>query len=210
MRAFNSTLSSNVRRGCLTEVNTGRDATNKMNKMLLLLVMGFNGLSWCDKVAAISSYYTTILLADRVRDSFYTRHYNNDIKHETHSFTCQVSTYAHAFPLWHTHTQQPQLLLHMFTTYICHLIAVCHEPCNQTGRGGEEKTTITERSAVKLWIRALPSLSIITSITSHTQTYFHLIPSPKPCSVGMGNMEEPGSVTPSNSAEMFFSSLFLH
>lgn len=42
MRAFNSTLSSNMRRGRLREVNMGRDgrdATHKTNQTLLLSVM---------------------------------------------------------------------------------------------------------------------------------------------------------------------------
>lgn len=55
----------------------------------------------------------------------------------------------------HIHTraqkqkQRSQLLL--FTAYSRRLIGAFHEPCNQRGRGGEEKTTITERSVVKLW-----------------------------------------------------------
>lgn len=89
----------------------------------------------------------------------------------------------------HTHTQRYKsrvLASFHHLQYNHHLIAAFHEPCNQRGRGREEKTTITERSAVKLLTGPLPSPSIITSITSHTQSCFHVIPSPKPCSVGRG------------------------
>lgn len=100
--------------------------------------------------------------------------------------------HIHTSSLSHTYTlSQKQHVWHLFTTYRRRLIAAFHEPCNQRGRGGEEKTTITERSAVKLWSGPLPSPSIITSITSHTQSCFHVIPSPKPCSVGPGSVEKP-------------------
>lgn len=66
MRAFNSTLPGNVRRGCLREVNIGREAPYKTNRIFLLsVVMGYTQPSWCDKPASASSYYTVIIPAER-------------------------------------------------------------------------------------------------------------------------------------------------
>lgn len=59
MRAFNSALSSNLRRGASEEVNFGRDAADKTNKILLLSVISFTQLS------TTYSYYAAIILAAR-------------------------------------------------------------------------------------------------------------------------------------------------
>lgn len=61
--------------------------------------------------------------------------------------------------------------------------AACHEPAINVA-GVERKKQKSERSVVKIWTGPLPSSSIIiTSITSHTQSCFHVNQCSKPCSV---------------------------
>lgn len=78
------------------------------------------------------------------------------------------------------------------------------QPCNQSARGGEEKTTITDRSAIQLWTGPLPSPPIITSITSHTQNSFYVTLTVSPLSMGPWRNQIGTQVTASYSANVIF------
>lgn len=109
-----------------------------------------------------------------------------------------VNTYTYTFSFSHTciHTAASYLktsdfsfffLTHMYSH---HLIVAFLEPCNQHGEGGEEKTTIIERSAVTLWTGPLLSASIIMPIPSHTQSSFYVFPFQSLDQWAQGNMEK--------------------
>lgn len=81
-----------------------------------------------------------------------------------------------------------------------------HEPCNQSGRGGEKTNNNHRysRSAMQLWTGPLPSPPIITSKTSHTQNSFHVTPTVSLLSVGLWRNHIGAQVTPSYSANVIF------
>lgn len=170
MRAFNSALSRNISRGRLSEVNIGRDAPDKTNQIFLLSVMGFTRLSWCGKssrnIQLLCSHYPGwgVMTADTL---------DMVIMLLDMGFTCFVLMSI-------KHIQSLPLLTHWYrsrrfsffcsplTANVSLLPSMSHAISVE---GVERKKQ--QRS------KATSPPSVITSISSHTHSRFHVIPIPK-------------------------------
>lgn len=169
MRAFNSALSRNARRGRLRG-EQWEGWTRRTNPIVLLSARAFARLSWCDRVASLSCNHTAIRPSGVVAaDTEDMAEMLLEVGH-----TCFV-----AVPIRHTHS--PSLLSQELMDW---------PPQPPFHRCPPQAA----QSAWKGWRgknnRGREWPSIITSTTSHTQSCFQAVPTPDLRSVGLRSGDE--------------------